>query len=87
MAIMVYYSGHVQGVGFRATAAGLARRRGIKGWVRNLPDGRVQMFAEGPRKQIDEFMTELRIRMAEYIRSEEVHEVADEKHPEFRIIG
>ena len=49
-ACRVTYAGRVQGVGFRATAVSLARSHpAVAGWVRNLPDGRVQVVAQGPR--------------------------------------
>lgn len=40
-------SGRVQGVGFRAYVADVAREENLSGWVRNLPDGRVEMLMEG----------------------------------------
>ena len=40
-------SGRVQGVGFRAFVADAARAEGLDGWVKNLPDGRVAVHAEG----------------------------------------
>ena len=41
------FHGRVQGVGFRCTARSLARELNVTGWVRNLPDGSVQLLAEG----------------------------------------
>ena len=43
----VYFSGRVQGVGFRFTCQSLARGFEVAGYVRNLPDGRVELVAEG----------------------------------------
>lgn len=45
--------GHVQGVSFRAHTQAEARRRGLVGWVRNQPDGGVELVAEGPREALD----------------------------------
>lgn len=55
----VYFSGRVQGVGFRYTTVGMAMTLGLKGWVRNLPDGRVEALAEGEERILEEFMTKL----------------------------
>jgi acylphosphatase len=46
-------SGMVQGVAFRASTVDEARRRGLQGWVRNLPDGRVEVEAEGDRRALE----------------------------------
>ncbi len=46
-------SGRVQGVSFRQYTVDEARRLGARGWVRNLPDGRVEAEAEGPRAVVE----------------------------------
>jgi len=51
--IHVFISGMVQGVSFRSTTIKIAKSLGIKGWVRNLPDGRVEIIAEGKKDKID----------------------------------
>ena len=48
-------SGRVQGVGFRAFVADAARAEGLDGWVRNLPDGPVEVHAEGDAEALGRF--------------------------------
>ena len=54
------FSGNVQGVGFRYTAFELAQRLGVKGSVRNLSDGSVEIFAHGEKQQLDQFIHHLK---------------------------
>jgi acylphosphatase len=51
--VRVLVSGRVQGVFYRATCARLARDAGVGGFVRNLPDGRVEAAFEGPGEVVD----------------------------------
>ena len=52
-------SGEVQGVGFRFFAQRSAARHQVRGYVRNLEDGRVEALAEGPAKAVEEFKLDL----------------------------
>ena len=51
--VQVLIEGRVQGVFFRASTRDEARARGLKGWVRNLPDGRVEALFEGDRQIVE----------------------------------
>jgi len=55
--LRVVISGRVQGVGFRWYARAQARALGLVGWIRNMPDGRVEAVFQGPRESV-EAMTE-----------------------------
>jgi acylphosphatase len=50
-------SGDVQAVGFRFTAIEVARDLGLVGWVRNNPDGTVEIAAEGPKEKLENLLT------------------------------
>jgi len=54
-----FFSGRVQGVGFRYTAKQLAKGFDVTGWVRNLDDGRVELQVMGEAGELDEFLAEL----------------------------
>lgn len=72
--VKVYYYGRVQGVGFRFTAERIAlEMKNITGWVRNLPDGRVELVAEGEEERLREFLAQIRESMLKrYIKKEEI---------------
>ena len=53
----VLVSGLVQGVFFRDTCRRVAGQQGVAGWVRNLPDGRVEAVFEGPPDSVDRLVT------------------------------
>ena len=67
----VYFTGRVQGVGFRYTALQVAKEFEVAGWVKNLTDGRVQLEAEGAPQTVKAFITALEERMHGYIRKTE----------------
>jgi acylphosphatase len=52
--------GLVQGVGFRYSTQGFAQRRGVKGYVRNMSDGSVEVYAEGKKEIIEDFLAWLK---------------------------
>jgi acylphosphatase len=54
-----FVSGMVQGVGYRYFAQGAARRLGLAGYVRNLRDGRVEVYAFGDRQKLTQLRAEL----------------------------
>jgi acylphosphatase len=55
-----YVKGRVQGVGFRYHTLKSAQKYGLKGWVRNLYDGRVEVLAEGEHQDLNLLLADLR---------------------------
>jgi len=75
----VFFSGSVQGVGFRYTTQDLANARGLTGWVKNTADGRVEMEVQGSKNEIDKLLNELKNSFAENIRAIDAQELSTEK--------
>jgi acylphosphatase len=74
----VTYSGQVQGVGFRMTARRLSTGYPISGYVRNLPDGRVEIVAQGEPEVLSQYLQAVQREFAEMIRDcDEVIEPSD----------
>ncbi len=67
----VFFSGRVQGVGFRYAALQVAKEFEVAGYVMNLPDGRVQLEAEGRADEVEAFITAVGERMHGYVRKAE----------------
>jgi acylphosphatase len=59
-AVFARVEGRVQGVGFRYSCLSEGRRLGLSGWVRNSPDGSVEVWAEGPAARLDALVAWLR---------------------------
>ncbi len=68
----VIFSGYVQGVGFRYTARRAAGDFAVTGWVRNLPDGNVELEAQGERAEVEACLEAVRSSMRPKIRGENV---------------
>jgi acylphosphatase len=58
--VQVFYEGRVQGVGFRYSARRVAAGFDLAGYVRNLPDGRVELVASGDEEEVDGFLQAVR---------------------------
>ena len=64
----VIFFGFVQGVGFRFTTKMLASGYTVSGWVRNLPDGTVELEAQGEKKEVHAFIDRIKSEMNRYIK-------------------
>lgn len=72
--LQVFFWGRVQGVGFRATADRMAEEFEVSGFVRNLPDGRVELIAEGEEIELEKFLQKIRKSfLSRYVDGLEVH--------------
>ena len=76
-----FFTGRVQGVGFRYTALQVAREFDISGFVANLPDGRVQLEAEGSPDQIEGFIAAVEERMHGHVKK--VDRLKDTREAQF----
>lgn len=65
--LFAIFKGQVQGVGFRYTTQNLAEKHQIKGTVRNLPDGSVELVAQGTQDQLDQFLAALDKEFSGYV--------------------
>jgi acylphosphatase len=70
--VHVFFSGRVQGVGFRYQTLQVAKGYDVAGYVRNLDDGRVEMEAEGEADELDRFVDAVRECMDGYIKGAEI---------------
>jgi acylphosphatase len=77
----VLFTGHVQGVGFRYTTLQVAREFEVAGLVKNLPDGRVHLEAEGAQRDVDAFVAAVEERMHGLVRKTE--RTAQRRPPQF----
>ena len=64
-----HFSGHVQGVGFRYTVLDIAKGLDVTGFLRNLPDGRVQLVVEGDEAEIARLIERIGEKMEGFIRN------------------
>lgn len=71
-----WFEGHVQGVGFRYQTVNLAKGFEVTGTVKNLPDGRVHLYAEGDESEVKAFQQEIETEMESYIRKSEIQVAA-----------
>ena len=77
----VLYSGHVQGVGFRYNALRCAKTRSVTGFVRNLPDGRVELITEGHKPEVEALLEDIASSMSENI--DDISSTTEEPTGEF----
>lgn len=70
----IHFGGRVQGVGFRYSTLQTAKEYAVNGFVRNLPDGRVLLVAEGEPREVKAFCETVAERLSPFIRESSVQE-------------
>lgn len=78
---IVHFSGHVQGVGFRFNVSQIAKEYDVSGFVRNCPDGRVELQIEGGETDLTEFVAMVEERMHGYVRN--IEKATQRRIPQF----
>lgn len=71
----IIFTGYVQGVGFRFTAHRIANRHQLTGFVRNAPDGTVEMLVQGQPEQINDCIKDLQDSFAGFLRETQIEEI------------
>ena len=69
----VYYSGRVQGIGFRYTVREIADSLAVCGWVKNLDDGRVEVTAEADEEVLHKFIAQVNTAFNQYIQDSQLY--------------
>ncbi len=83
----IFYSGTVQGVGFRYTVERFAVSLKLTGWVRNLSDGRVEILVEGTQDDIEKLLHQVDAHFEGYIQDKEISfSSSDEKFNNFVVV-
>jgi acylphosphatase len=82
----VFFSGTVQGVGFRYTAQSYAEKLAIYGWVANRNNGKVELDIEGESSDVNDFLSKIKEEFKSYIKSTESEELPySGEYNDFRI--
>jgi len=84
--IHAFFSGMVQGVCFRFISRDFANRYKLKGWVRNLADGKVELSVEGNEKDVNGFLSDLKNEFKRNISDSQIEEQELQNYPDFKII-
>ena len=82
----IIFKGRVQGVGFRFTAFRIATRHQLSGFVRNLPDGTVEMIAQGNPDDITNCIQDIEKSFEGYLRDTAIRQIpSDPQYRDFKI--
>ncbi len=82
----IFFSGRVQGIGFRFTSQTIACRYALCGFVRNLPDGRVELLLQGDEEDVENCISDIRESFSSNIRNMQIeNEELSQQYDDFRI--